>query len=82
MEEQVEKEEDIKKAKLELAKKYKSFLGLTIMEAREILLKNDLHMIKTLKKDGEIIEGYLDYQHDRMNVETKNGKIIEILSIG
>jgi len=56
-------------------KETKKFIGMTVVEARE------LHSnVRVTRRDGVKLFGTMDFDPTRMNVETKNGKIVKILS--
>lgn len=53
----------------------KKYIGMTVVEARQI---HD--NVRVMIRNGEHLFGTLDFDPNRMNVETKDGKIVKILS--
>ena len=55
--------------------------GLTVEEA-QVVLEGKGMVVRVRKKDGQGMIGTCDYRTDRVNVSTKDGKIVGVSGIG
>lgn len=62
-------------------RKYTIIVGLTIEQARAQLKKYN-KTLREIERDGDTLIGTADYDENRVNVRARNGKVIEVTSIG
>lgn len=59
----------------------KDIIGLTIEQADQAVAEYDF-IVREVIRDGEPVPMTAEFRIDRVNVETKNGIIVKVVSVG